>query len=597
MKTNFIVTLIFIIAFCSCKKEVKDDTIQAKLPPIDTIFSNYYETYLKFYPLKATESGDNRYNDQLKINISNTFKTKVWVFNMRYRDTLEMYDDRKLTEAEKLSKSVLSWEIMQSLEEHKFKTELMPINQMYSLPLTMGQMGSGSGSQPFNNYTDYTNWLNRLEKFAVWCDSASVNLQKGVKKGYVLPRSLVKKIIPQLEDLAKPVTEENLFYTPVTKMPETLTEREKKLVKETYTAVLELKVIPSLENLIQYIKTDYLEAGRTSSGIDIIPEGKEYYNYLLRYYTTTAMTADQIHELGLKEVERISNEMLKVKEEVGFEGDLKEFFNAIRSKKELMPFTAPEQVIENFTEIHERIKPNLKKLFDKTPKTGFEVRRTEAFREASASAEYNPGSLDGTRNGIFYVPIPNVKNYNTFSDEDLFLHEAIPGHHYQISLQQENENLPDFRKTLWYSAYGEGWALYAESLGKELGLYQDPYQYFGMLSAEMHRAIRLVVDTGLHSKGWTREQAIQYSLDHEAEGEESIIAEIERYMAIPGQALSYKVGQLKILELRKFVENNLGDKFKIKEFHNKILSYGCIPLELLEEKIKNWVSSQNKISL
>jgi uncharacterized protein (DUF885 family) len=227
-----------------------------------------------------------------------------------------------------------------------------------------------------------------------------------------------------------------------------------------------------------------------------------------------------------------------------------------------------------------------------TPRTQFEVRRTEAFREASASAEYSPGSLDGTRPGIFYVPIPDITRYNVYSDEDLFLHEAIPGHHYQISLAQENQELPMFRKTLWYSAYGEGWALYAESLGRELGLYEDPYQYFGMLSAEMHRAIRLVVDTGIHSQGWTREQAIQYSLANEAEPEPGIISEIERYMAGPGQALSYKIGQLKILELRHRAEESLGEKFDIKVFHNKVLESGAIPLALLEAKIQKWIDYQ-----
>jgi uncharacterized protein (DUF885 family) len=236
------------------------------------------------------------------------------------------------------------------------------------------------------------------------------------------------------------------------------------------------------------------------------------------------------------------------------------------------------------------MKPQINKLFDLTPKTLFEVRRTEAFREASASAEYNPGSQDGIRPGIFYVPIPNVQEYNILSDEDLFLHEAIPGHHYQISLQQENQALPKFRRTLWYSAYGEGWALYSESLGSELGLYTDPYQYFGMLSAEMHRAIRLVVDAGMHTKGWTREQAIQYSLDHEAESENAIIAEIERYMAIPGQALSYKIGQLKIFELRSRAENILGAKFDINEFHNQVLESGVLPLKVLEGKIDKWIA-------
>jgi len=270
-------------------------------------------------------------------------------------------------------------------------------------------------------------------------------------------------------------------------------------------------------------------------------------------------------------VTRIGQEMEKVKSQVGYEGDLKSFFDHVRNKKELMPFSDPQEVINNFYAIQEKMLPQVNKLFDLQPKTAFEVRRTEAFREASASAEYNPGSLDGTRPGIFYVPIPDVNKYNLFSDEDLFLHEAIPGHHFQISLQQENTALPSFRKDLWYSAYGEGWALYTESLGEELGLYQDPYQYFGMLGAEMHRAIRLVVDTGLHAKGWTREQAIQYSLDNEAESEASITSEIERYMANPGQALSYKIGQLRIRELRKKAETELGVAFDIKVFHRKVL--------------------------
>jgi uncharacterized protein (DUF885 family) len=259
-----------------------------------------------------------------------------------------------------------------------------------------------------------------------------------------------------------------------------------------------------------------------------------------------------------------------------------------------MPFSDPQQVIDHFNGIHRKMQPSLKRLFNLVPKTGFEVRRTEAFREASASAEYIQGSIDGSRPGIFYVPIPDVAKYNIVSSEDLFLHEAIPGHHYQISLQQENAALPQFRRILWYNAYGEGWALYSESLGKELGLYDDPYQYFGMLSAEMHRAIRLVVDTGIHSKGWTREQAIQYSLDHEAASESGIVAEIERYMAWPGQALSYKVGQLKIHELRAKAEKELGPKFDIREFHDQVLEYGCLPLKLLEEKINRWIGAKQK---
>ncbi|MGD8330543.1 MAG: DUF885 domain-containing protein, partial [Acidobacteriota bacterium] len=327
------------------------------------------------------------------------------------------------------------------------------------------------------------------------------------------------------------------------------------------------------------------------TGIGALPDGPETYRYLIRFHTTTSMTPDEIFELGEREVERISAEMGAVKESVGFSGDLRSFFDHVRNSPEQMPFTEPEQVIVNFEAIRDRMQPHLAELFDVAPRAGFGVRRTEAFREASASAEYVPGTKDGSRPGVFYVPIPDVRQYNKFADESLFLHEAIPGHHYQLSLQQENQDLPEFLHPESMGVFVEGWALYSESLGRELGLYQDPYQYFGMLSAEMHRAIRLVVDTGMHAKGWTREQAIRYSLDHEAESEADITAEIERYMVTPGQALSYKLGQLKIRELRARAEKALGDRFDIREFHRQVLGSGSLPLVLLEAKIDRWIAA------
>jgi uncharacterized protein (DUF885 family) len=283
-----------------------------------------------------------------------------------------------------------------------------------------------------------------------------------------------------------------------------------------------------------------------------------------------------------------------VKEQLGFDGDLAAFLDHVRNSPEQTPFTEPRQVLDHFEAIHDRMKPQLGRLFSVEPRAGFEVRRTEAFRESSASAEYLPGAKDGSRPGVFYVPIPDVRQYNKFRAESLFLHEAIPGHHYQLSLQQENQDLPEFLHAEGMGVFVEGWALYSESLGRELGLYEDPYQYFGMLSAEMHRAIRLVVDTGMHAKGWTREQAIRYSLDHEAASEASITAEIERYMVAPGQALSYKIGQLKIRELRARAEAALGDDFEIREFHRQVLGSGSLPLVLLEKKIDDWIAANRK---
>lgn len=592
MRIYHLLTALTLLLIMACSTSKKEEAV-AKPQSLDSMLNQYYEEHLKLFPLEATMAGDARYNDTLPNDLTDEFRQKLHAFYNSYRDQLQKFDKKALSEKDQMSYDILLWECNIGLDGLKFKEDyLIPINQFESRNLTIGQLASGSSFQPFKTVQDYDNWLKRVDDYLAWCDTAIVNMRIGMKEGYVLPKALAKKVIPQVEDFAHGPVKEHLFYGPVKQMPEDFSAEDKARLTKAYEDMIANKVIPTHKKLADFFNNEYLPACRESSGISAVPNGKDYYAYSIRYFTTTDMTADEIFALGKSEVDRISKAMEDVKNSVGFKGDLKAFFNHLRTKKELMPFTEPEQVLDHFRKIHETMKPHLEKLFDKTPKTPFEIRRTEAFREASASAEYFPGSIDGTRPGIFYVPIPNAKKYNILSDEDLFLHEAIPGHHYQISLQQENTDLPEFRKTLWYSAYGEGWALYSESLGKELGLYTDPYQYFGMLSAEMHRAIRLVVDAGMHTQGWTREQAIQYSLEHEAEPEESVVAEIERYMSWPGQALSYKIGQLKIRELRSKAENELGDKFDIGQFHNKVLESGCLPLSVLEEKINGWIEEQ-----
>lgn len=592
MKKTIIMLFAIVGLLQSCnKKEATADTAKPNAE-INTLFDDYQKERFKLFPWEATTAGNEDYNNFYPNTVSDEYIAQVKAFFKKYKDAVSKFSDGELSENDRISKQLLEWECDINIEQWEMHEELMPLNQFTSPILTLGQWGSGAGAQPFKTVKDYNDWLVRLADFNVYLQSVQQRMKKGVSKGYVLPKALTEKMIPQLKDMANADIKAHLLYGPVKQFPDDFSDADKKQLTEKFTALLKNKVIPSFKSLHDYVSTDYLKASRTTSGIASVPNGKAYYNHLIKRYTTTDMTAEEIHQLGLKEVARLSAEMEKVKKQVGFTGPLKDFFNYVRDKKELMPFTNPQQVIDNFNAIHTKMKPNLEKLFDLKPKTPFEVRRTEAFREASASAEYVQGSLDGTRPGIFYVPIPDVTKYNVYADEDLFLHEAIPGHHYQISIQQENTLLPEFRKTIWFNAYGEGWALYTESLGKELGLYTDPYQYFGMLSAEMHRAIRLVVDTGIHTKGWTREQAIQYSMENEAEPAESIIAEIERYMAIPGQALSYKIGQLKIRELRTKAEKELGAKFSIKEFHNQVLDAGCLPLKVLEGKIDKWIESK-----
>ncbi len=592
---HFFVLSLLLLSLFACQNNTKsapDKAAATNLPPLDSVLNQYQRERLPLYPLDATSAGDPRYNDLLPNTISQAYRTSLRAFYNKYKQQLEQYEPGNLSENELTSYNILKWECDINLGDLEYHKELMPINQFDCLPLLIGQYAGGTGAQPFKTVKDYDNWLSRMDAFTVWCDTAIANMRRGMATGYVLPKALTIKVIPQMANFAHGPVDTHLFYAPVHQMPKDFPHEERLRLTRAYAHMVADQIIPVYQRMHDFFEKEYLPASRDSVGISNIPHGREFYAQQIKLQTTTNMTADEIFKLGESEVNRLSQEMDKVKQQVGFKGDLKSFFEYVRQKKELMPYTSAAQVIQHFNAIHDTMRPNLERLFDLTPKTPFEVRRTEAFREATASAEYIQGSLDGKRPGIFYVPVPNARRYNTFADEDLFLHEAIPGHHYQISIQQENTKLPDFRRTLWYSAYGEGWALYCESLGKELGLYKDPYQYFGMLSEEMHRAIRLVVDSGMHTKGWTREQAIQYSLDHEAESEEAITVEIERYISWPGQALSYKVGQLKIRELRAKAEQMLGDKFDIRQFHNQVLQEGCLPLILLQSKLDKWMVKQ-----
>ena len=585
-KTSVIASaILFSVLFVNCKSENKKIDFSS-------ITSKYFDDKNALDPLGATQNGQSQYNDQLQFEMSDSFRQKQFAFFDKYDKTLDTIDSKNLSDEEKNSYEIIKWEVAVGKELLNEPTNLMPVHQFWGTHLTMGQFAGGSSAQPFKTEKDYANFLKRMDLYSVWIDSAMVYMKKGIDKKAVLPKALTVKLIPQFNEMATPNIEDNLFYSAIKIMPDSFSAETKKDITAQYTAMINEKLIPKYKKMASFLKTEYLPASRATSGIGSLPFGQKLYAAYVKQWTTTDMTPAAIHELGLNEVARLTAEMEKVKKQVGFEGTLMEFFEYVRNKPELKPFKNPEEVIANFEKIHNIIKPNVDKLFSLQPKTKFEIRRTEAFREKTASAEYNQGAADGSRPGVFYVPIPDVKEYNMYGDEDLFLHEAIPGHHFQISLQQENASLPDFRKYNWFGAYGEGWALYTESLGKELGLYQDPYQYFGMLGNEMHRAVRLVVDTGLHSKGWTREQAIKYSLENEAESEAGITTEIERYMAIPGQALSYKIGQLKIMELRKRAQDKMGKQFDIKKFHEKVLESGVMPLALLESKIDAWIAEK-----
>lgn len=558
---------------------------------LSRVFEDYHAEFLVLFPLEATNFGVTQYNDQLQIDISQEFLAKLRSFYEKTLDRLSAIDTSSASGTNQLMAEVLAYEVERRLAGLAFEFERIPFHQFNGLPLTFAQLGSGASSQPFKTVRDYENWLARVNQFEVWCKVAIERFREGIVDNYVLPRILVERMVPQMLDetlvTAKP--EDSLFYSPIRNIPDSFSTEDKSRLATAYSEAIANQIIPSYRALGEFLQNEYLPATRETSGISALAGGRSQYQYWVEYWTTTSMTPDEVFALGESEVARITEEMQKVRQQMGFEGDLSAFFEHLRTSPEFTPFNTPDEVIAFFQALRAKLEPALERAFVSKPRTPFEIRRTESFREKTASAEYMPGSADGSRPGIFYCPIPNAKEYNiTGGMESLFLHEALPGHHYQISLQQENEALPEFARFLWYGAYGEGWALYCESIGAELGLYTDPKQKIGALGDEMHRAIRLVVDVGMHWKGWTREEAIEYMMSHEQISRDGAVAEIERYMAFTGQALSYKVGQLKIGQLRRECEQRLGDSFSLPLFHEQVLKNGCLPLSVLQRKLENW---------
>jgi uncharacterized protein (DUF885 family) len=583
-------------AFTACKPKGagNNNAATGDNKQLAKLFDNFYEGFLKLEPVLATYIGDSRYNDQFPNTLSAEHIKQESDFFQAYLDSVKTFNREVLSDNDKLSYDIFVYETQINIEGVKHHLEYMPFNQMTAVPLTVGQLGSGGNAQPFNTVKDYHDWLKRLTAFAPWADTAIANFNKGIKTGVVFPRALVVKMIPQMQSFVVTDPTKSIFYDPIKNLPADFSAADKKALTVAYKATIINTAVPAYKRLADYLQNTYLAKSRSTSGLSSVTDGAAKYAYLVKQQTSTTRTPEEIYQTGLSEVARIIKQMDSIKNLVGFKGDRKAFFEYMRTDPKFMPYKTPADVLAAFENVHKRMEPNLKKMFSHVPKTRFIIKQTEAFRAESASIEYNQGSADGTRPGIFYVPIVDATKFNTTSGmESTFLHEAIPGHHYQISLAQENSTLPKFRRFLVNeNGYAEGWALYTESLGKELGLYTDPYQHMGALGDEIHRAIRLVVDVGIHTKGMTREQAIKYSMDNEAISEPAAVAEIERYMGMPAQALGYKTGALKIMELRMKYEKQLGTKFNLAEFHNQVLKDGAMPLSVLETKLEAWAKAQ-----
>ncbi len=588
---KYIFALLCVTLLLSCNSNKQIQTVENN-KELSKILEDYYRERMDLFPIEATWNGDTTHNDKFYPDFTDGYRMKIKNFYIRILGALHKIKRESLNENDKISYDFLDYYTGILINEFDYKFNLIPTDQMWGIHLVMGQFASGTSAQPFKTVQDYRNWLSRINAFDTWVDSAIVYFKRGMAENFVLPKSIVIKMIPQFKAMVTVDPTQNLYYGPINNFPASFNDSDRLALTADYVKTIKEKVVPMNQKMAIFLETQYLPKARLTSGYSSLPGGVKYYKLKVRLNTTTDKTTDEIYALGLSEVARIKKEMEKIKDEVGFKGDLKAFFSDLQTDPKFTPYKTPKEVLDAFEKIHQTMKPHLKEMFRRTPTTPFEIKQTEAFRQESASAEYN-ASPDNIKPGVFYVPIIDATKFNITSGmESLFLHEAIPGHHYQISLQRENKELPAIRRhDVFSNAYIEGWALYCESLGKELGLYTDPYQNMGGLGDEMHRAIRLVVDVAIHTKGMSREDAINYMMDNEPISLQGATAEIERYMSGGGQALGYKIGALKIRELRTKYEKELGNKFKLSDFHDELLKDGSMPLATLENKMNRWAAS------
>ncbi len=566
----------------------------AEAQKLNLLLSNFFDEMVKRDPLEATSVGEHQYNNKFIDPISKEKLQQDLAFQQKYLLLINEIDVKLLQGQDLLSYQVFKRDREIALKGFEFPQHYIPYNQMYGIHNDFAVLGSGSGSQPFNTVQDYENFTKRAEGFSQYMQSTVTSMREGVKHGVVLPKAIIKKLLPQFEVHLVSDVKDSVFYQPIKALNSntTISAAEKETIAKNYISMIEQVIIPTYRNTLNFLVDEYAQYGSNTVGLSALPKGKAWYDHMISVHTTLPLTSDDIHQYGQQEVARILSEMKKVKQTVGFKGTLAEFFIFLKEDPQFY-FDTPEQVVAAYEGVKDNINSRLGQLFEVFPKADYEVREVEAFRAASsAGASYESPAPDGSRPGIFYINTYNLKAQPNFIMETLSIHEASPGHHFQASIQQEVESLPKFRKFGNFTVYEEGWALYAESLGKEMGLFTDPYQWYGRLVDEQLRAMRLVVDTGLHAKGWTREQAIAFMTENSSMADSDIESEVERYISIPGQALAYKTGQRAIRSMRNKASKELGEKFDIKKFHTQILIDASLPMPILADKIDRWIATQ-----
>jgi len=562
-------------------------SLEDRRKALNDVFHDYWEDNLKHNPEFASSIGDLRYNDQISdysVKAVNEALARERNFLMR----LVAIDSSGFTGEEKISQTLLIRQFEEDQDAAEFNEWEMSVNQMGGVYRDFADLVP---QLAFNTVKDYDDWIARLHKIPTAFDQVTQNLTLGIQDKRVPPKYLLEKTLDQVTELANQKPEDSPFALPLKKFPASVSAQEQARIKQETLDAIGKEVLPAYRRFARFMEVTYVPAGRTEPGISALPDGMKYYQFLIKRTTTTDLTADQIHQLGLDEVKKDEAAMLEIAQQLGFK-DLATFRASLKTNPKLHPASA-DALIDTYRGYIKPMQAKLPDLFGRLPKAPLEVVPVPDYlAKTSPPAYYEAGTPDGSRPGRMFVDEYNATERNLYSVESIAYHEGVPGHHLQISIAQELQGVPEFRKYGQYTAFVEGWALYAEQLGKDVGFYQDPYSDYGRLENDVWRAIRLVIDTGVHSEGWTRDQMVQYFHDNSNLDEPAVQSETDRYIAWPSQALAYKIGQLKILELRDRAREALGAKFDIRRFHDQVIDAGALPLDVLEQRINTWIAAQ-----
>lgn len=556
---------------------------------VDTV-EGCFDDYLALDPSFASQAGGR--NDHLTLDLTEEHRSRLGRLYRRCLAELEAIDPSTLPDERRDQAAAYRRQIEVGLRGMEFPGHLLPIVPGASLDSRFAQLGSGDGAHPFRTVEDYDDFLSRAQDFATWVDQAIANLRRGLEQGVTHPREVIERVLPDLVAQARSPLEESPFLRPVERMPASFPTADRRRLQATYRTTIQQTIQPAYGRLAKFLVKEYLPRTRDGISLSELPRGREWYRHHVRFFTTTELEPDAIFELGEAEVRRIRREMELLRRRQGFSGSLREFERALLSDRRAVIPT--RRVITTFEDIARRVEKTLPEVVGRTPQIPFEIRQVEAYRSATAGgAFYERPRVDGgelERPGVFYVNLRGAY-YPRYTMEALFLHEALPGHHLQIALAQELEELPRFQRYGYFGAYVEGWGLYCESLGEELGLYGDPFQRYGQLTYDLGRASRLIADVGIHHRGWTREEAEAYLAKR---GLTWAMGEIQRYAGMPGQALGYKIGELRLRALRQEAEETLGRRFDLAAFHDMILGGGPLPLDVLETRARRWIAERSE---